>query len=76
MSEPVNIKVLRLTAEIFREMEAPFKAAGDHRGLGVGAAALAVAAAADEIEHLRSIIESVARVGDPGIARGAINWKR
>ncbi len=32
--------------------------------------------AANEIERLRTVIESVALHGDLGVARGAINWKR
>lgn len=53
MSDPVNVEVLRVIAEKQRSWEAPYKDAGDPAGLGFGAAALAIDAAADEIEASR-----------------------
>jgi len=49
----VNIESLRVVAEMLRKAEAPFKAAGDPKGLGVGAMALVVEQAIEEIEYLR-----------------------
>lgn len=58
MAEPVNIESLRVVAEKLREAEAPYKAAGDPRGLGVGAMAYVVEQAIEEIEYLRQFAPS------------------
>ena len=57
MSEPINLKSLAIVAERLREQEAPLKAAGDPAGLGVGAAALLVERAGEEIARLRLVEE-------------------
>lgn len=49
----VNVESLRVVAEKLREWEAPYKERGDPRGLGVGAMALCVEQAIEEIEYLR-----------------------
>jgi len=49
----VNIESLRVVAEHLRRQEAPFKERGDWRGLGIGAMALVVEQAVEELEYLR-----------------------
>lgn len=53
MADRVNVDSLRVVAEKLREAEAPYKATGNPRGLGVGAMALVVEQAIEEIEYLR-----------------------
>lgn len=50
----INLKSLAVVAKKLRALEAPFKARQDPSGLGIGAAALLVEMAGDEIERLRS----------------------
>jgi len=55
--DPVNVECIRVVARKHREWEAPYKAAGEPTGLGIGATALLLENAADELEQLRAEIE-------------------
>lgn len=75
----INLKSLAVVAKKLRALEAPFKARQDPSGLGIGAAALLVEMAGDEIERLRSslsahkaCVEALRKIAS-GDARG---WTR
>lgn len=55
-----QMQSLVVVARKLREQEAPLREAGDVRGLGVGAAALLVELAGDEIRHLRAALSDIA----------------
>lgn len=55
----VNIESLGFVAEKLRAEEAPYKAAGDPRGLVVGAMAFCVEEAISEIERMRAALDAI-----------------
>lgn len=55
-----QLKSLAVVAQKLREQEAPLRERGDPSGLGIGAAALLVEMAGDEIRSLRAVLGKIA----------------
>lgn len=70
--KPINLDSLRVVARKHREWEAPYKEAGDPRGLAIGAVGLLIEDAISELEQLRSVLDATHKLVTEGALVGFI----